>query len=887
MKKIAAILSVFLVTFIAKGQNTEFNSSVVKSFQWRLIGPSMPAGRAWRVVGVPSNPKVMYVTTAGGGLWKTDNNGTTFEPVFNHEGSASTSEVAIAPSDPQIVWVGTGEAANTRANSIGDGLYRSRDGGRSWNNMGFRDSQMMGKISIHPSQPDHVVVAVMGHLWGANKERGLYKTKDGGKSWKRVLFVNDTTGFLNVVRDPKNPEIIYATAWQRFRYGGGDMDESGPGSGIYKSTDEGETWTKLTKGLPTDDMAKIELAVAYNNTNIIYAAILTGEPGRGGRSSQQGGVFRSDNGGSSWTRVNERMDSYYYDHIYTDPSDDNTVWMPVFRLSRSIDGGKTFELVNMRHVHDDLHSMWIDPNDTDHIALSGDGGVSITYDGCKTWQQVVLPIAQFYEVSVDNQDPYHVIGGMQDTGHWLGPHRTYDEEGITMLDWFKLRYNGDGMASATDPRDPNIIYMVQEFGNTSRLDLRTWDRTELQPSLEALAVKGIAGPVRYNWTPGFILSQHDPDFVYLGSNYIFRINGRSGEFDVISPDLSKQKEQSFKGVETGYHSYGTIFSIAESPFDKNTLWAGADDGPLWITNDLGKNWKRVDGNISNEAARKGVVAEIELSHFEKETAYVVYDGHARDDLKPYIFKTTDGGKSWASISSNLPEFGSAFVIREDPSNKNVLYCGTEFGIYVSVDGGKKWVKFNNNLPTSAIRTLAIQPRDRDLIAGTFGRSIWVTDIAPFSELNQEVLNSDLYLFKPKTATLFKTRVSYGNTIEELNGDMFFRADNPEKGTMIKYYLKNNAPDSVKIEILDTGGNVVRTLYGPGNNGVQQVNWDLKTNESITRQRPQGITTSEFEYSQCVTPGNYQVRVNLGKLSRTGQVTVRKEPDGVKQVPVRK
>jgi photosystem II stability/assembly factor-like uncharacterized protein len=888
MIKLSFVAVLIFFSFIAvdaQKKSIPLEESMLASWPWRLIGPSMPAGRAWRVVGVPSDPKTLYVTTAGGGLWKTINNGTTFQQLFTHQSSVSTSEVAVARSNPDIVWVGTGEAANTRANSIGDGIYKSMDGGKTWKHMGLRNSQMIGGIVIHPENPDIVYVTSMGHLWGANEERGVYKTVNGGKNWQKVLYVDETTGFSTIKMDPNNPQVLFTAAWQRFRYGGGDMDEAGPNSGIYKSVDGGNTWKELTVGLPTDDMGKIELAIAYNNSEIIYAAILTGEPGHGSRTSNQGGVFKSEDGGESWKRVNNTMTSYYYDHIYVDPANDNIVWMPVFKLVRSTDGGNTFDEVNMRHVHNDLHSMWIDPNDTDHIAVSGDGGVSITYDGARTWQQTVLPIGQFYEVSVDNQQPYHVIGGMQDTGHWLAPSRTYDEEGLTMLDWSKLRFNGDGMASATDPRDPNIIYLVQQFGNCSRLDLRTWDRTELKPdNTEELKLQGATHQIRYNWTPAFIQSIHDPDYVYLGSNYLFRINGKTGDFVVVSPDLSLQQDKVLSGVNDGYHSYGSIFSLAESPLDNQVLWVGADDGPLWLSKNKGGNWQRVDTSIKDNEAKLGVVAEIEVSKFDKETAYVVYDGHARDDMRPHVFKTENNGKSWQDISNNLPEFGPAYVIREDPLNPDVLYLGTEFGVYISINQGKTWVKLQNNLPTAAVRTLAIQARDGDLIAGTFGSAIWVTDIAPFAEMTSANLNKAAFLFKVKPAIKFKQRVSYGNTIEELNGDMFFRAENPPTGTFITYYIKERlpAPDSARLIIRDKSGKLVRTLRGSGDAGLHRVLWNLKDDiaEASTKTRDRNITPSEFAYAQLVPEGVYSISLEVGSYKQKTKIKVISEPQPV-------
>jgi len=866
-----------------------FSAELLTEWHWRLLGPSMPAGRAWQVVGVPSRPGTLYVTTAGGGLWKSVNHGITFEPIFNHERSASTGAVAVAPSDPDIVWLGTGEPANTRANAWGDGVYRSLDDGATWTRMGLRDSYLVSRIVVHPHDPEVVWVAAMGHLWGRNAERGVFKTTDGGRTWRKVLYLDDETGAMDLRIDPTDPDVLYASLWQRLRYGGGDMDEAGPGSGIYRSRDGGEHWTRLARGLPTDDMGKIHLAVGHRNPRIVYAAILTGEPTRGGRTSDQGGIFRSDDGGDTWRRVNPTMTSYYYQFIATDPSDDETLWMSAFELSRSTDGGRTFHKVNMRHVHDDLHSIWIDPSDPRHIALSGDGGVNVTFDGGRTWGATTLPIGQFYEVSVDNQDPYHVIGGMQDTGHWLGPSRTYDEEGITPSDWYKLRFNGDGMASATDPRDPNILYMVQEFGNTSRLDLRTWERRELQPrDTAALRRAGATHRVRWNWTPAFALSRHDPDYLYLGSNYLFRIHGLSGDFEIISPDLSWQQDRTLVGARDGYHSYGTIFSVAESPLDAGTIWAGADDGPIWVTRDGGSHWGEVDGSLPAGAPEHCVVAEIEASHFDAGRAYVALDCHARDDVRPYLYRTDDGGASWRDVTADLPPNGPSYVVREDPANERVLYAGTEFGVFVSIDGGGHWVALQNNLPTAGVRTLAIQERDLDLVAGTFGRAIWVTDIGPFAELTPGMLAEPLHLFRTAPATRFRWRVTYGNTIEELNGDGFFRAANPPYGAAIIYYVRDPAPGGARITIERGDGSVVRTIEGPGSRGIHRVVWDLRSDATVAAPPPRrGRTPSEVRFAATVPVGSYGVRVSVGGRSARGTVEVRPEPDGVKQAAVRR
>jgi photosystem II stability/assembly factor-like uncharacterized protein len=887
------LFPLFTTAQTSANSSTQFSQALLSEFKWRLIGPSSPAGRVWQVVGDENNPKTFYVCTAGGGLWKTTDNGTTLIPIFDNQTSASTGAVAIAKSNSDLVWVGTGEPANTRANSWGDGVYKSNDGGKTWAHMGLEDSRQISAIVIHPKKPDTVYVAAMGYEWGRNNERGIFKTTDGGKTWNKVLFVNDTTAFIDLQADPKNPDVLYAAAWQRFRFGGGDMAESGPESGVYKTTDGGKKWTRLTDGLPKEDKSKITLAVARNNSKIVYAAVLTGEPAAGGkRTIDTGGVFRSADGGKTWQRMNPTMTSYYYDRINVDPSDDNRVWMPVFDLMVSNDGGKTLVKANMKHVHNDLHGIWIDPNDPQHIVIGGDGGIDISYNRGATWQQAVLPIGQFYEVAVDNQDPYYVYGGMQDTGHWLGPNQTYDNEGITNYDWIKLRFNGDGMSIHSDPTDPNVIYMVQEFGNFSRLDLHTWDRKELLPDPDEAKKRGLH-PFRYDWTPPMIISQHDPELLYLGSNYLFKFTKRGDNWEVVSPDLTAQQEKELKGSKqdyTGYHSYGALFSIAESPLDANVIWTGADDGPIYITRNGGTSWTNVTENFPPGAPTYAVVGEIEASRFDKGSAYVAYDAHTREDHKPYFYATNDYGKTWTDISGDLPHGGSSYVIREDPVNPSLLFVGTEFGVYLTFDRGHHWMQLKNNLPTVAIRAMAIQARDHDLVVGTFGRGIWITDIAPFEQINERLLEQPAHIFDVKPGVLFKTRYTYGATIEELNGDMFFRAENPPYGTVITYYLKTNVGNDVTLTINNEKGNVVRTLKGPGTAGLHRVSWDLKRQDKVSDAEAAraGVTTlSEREALDWVASGNYTVTLEATGQSSRNTVVVQKESAGVKLAPVRK
>ena len=547
--------------------------NVLDRIHFRLIGPNAPSGRVWNVAGVPSRPKAFYVCTAQGGVFRTSNNGTTMEPVFDQENAASCGAVAIAPSDPQCIWVGSGEPAARQSNGLGYGAYKSTDGGKTWQFLGLENTEQIAAIAIHPRDPQIVWLAAMGHLWGRNAERGVFKTTDGGRTWRKVLYLDDMTGCIDIALDPQDPKILYASMWQRLRSGGAEMRESGPGSGIHKSTDGGETWVRLTKGLPEEPLSKITLAVSQKTPGLVYAYILSGEAGRGGRTSAAGGVFRSADGGTSWQRVSPKLASRtYYTHIKIDPNNDDRLWILDLELWRSDDGGRNWVKHNMKHVHDDLHGLWIDPNDSDHLVLAGDAGVVVSNDDGQSWFQTVLPLAQFYEVDVDNQEPYWVYGGMQDTASWSGPSRTYDNEGITDHDWIKLRSTGDGMAIHPDPRDPNIILLAQNNGNLSRLDLRTWTRTELQPTQTEAQQMGLR-PLRWDWSPPFFLSSSNHDIIYLGAQYVFECrigqtlpNGEvSRACRAISQDLTAQQDQPSPLVGEGYHSYGALFSLAQSP----------------------------------------------------------------------------------------------------------------------------------------------------------------------------------------------------------------------------------------------------------------------------------------------------------------------------------
>ena len=860
-----------------------FNDDLVNDWHWRQLGPALPAGRSWYGVADENNPKVIFATAAGGGLWKSENNGVTFRNVFAQYNVASTGYVAISKSDSNIVWLGTGENAGTRVTTYGDGAYKSVDGGETWTNMGLPESYHISDIKIHPTNPDIVYVAASGYLWGESEDKGIYKTTDGGKSWRKVLYIDEETGGHDIEFDPHNPDVMYASMWQRFRFGGGDMDDLGPSSGIYKSLDGGEHWQHLTVGLPTVDMGKIHLAVAQNNSQIIYAHLMAERDPEG---DHQYGIYRSDDGGASWNQQSMAPERpvYYYSNITVDPNNDDTIWLPLLELHRSVDGGKNFHKMNMRHVHFDLHSLWIDPGDSDHMIVSGDGGVNISFDGAKSWAATTLPIGQFYEVSVDNQDPYNVIGGMQDTGTWRGPSRTYDEEGITNSDWIKLKHNGDGMDSATDRDDPNLIYFAQIMGGTAKLDLRTWERVELRPSPAEIAGRGLREKIRYDWNPAFHYSYHDTDTLYLGNNYLMRINNKSSDWEIISPDLTWQQQRAITGreeedsQEIGFHSYGALFSVNESRQDPNTIWTGSDDGRISITRDGGKNWINLTGNMPEDTPQQCVVDEIDTSHFVDGRAYLTLNCYGRNDRAPHVYVTDNFGVDWTAISGDLPE-GPAYVIKEDPKNENVLYLGTEFGFFVTLDRGERWVQVRGNLPTANVASMAIQERDMEMVVGTFGHAMWVSDIAPFSQMNAAVFEKPTHIFDIPEATKHRVRVKYGNTIEEIQGDNYFRGENPAYGATITYYLNEGTIfDSVDITVKDNDGNIVRSFNGPGNVGLNIAHWDLMSDDGAADTLLPPVRRLSYEdrhFRRLVEVGDYSIEIN----GQSKSVHVRPQPVG--------
>ncbi len=816
-------------------------ADLLRAVEFRSIGPSVTGGRIVDIEVHPSEPHVLYVASASGGLWKSVNNGTTWTPIFDHQKTVSIGDVAIASTDPDIIWVGTGEHNNQRSCHFGDGVYKSTDGGQTWANTGLNDSVHIGRIAIDWKDPNVVYVASAGPLYRGGGERGVYKTTDGGGSWDLILEGdNDTTGFIEIVQDPEDNLVLYAAAYDRIRRAWNYRGD-GPGSGIYKTTDGGETWTRLANGLPEGDrIGRIGIAVFPKNTRIVYATIDNRTPQTGIE------IYRSEDAGASWTKVNEgrATGSYYYGQIRVDPQDPDRVYVLGTRFMRSEDGGKTYQRIG-QGTHVDHHALWIDPNNTDRLLDGNDGGFYISYDGGDNWDFINnLPIPQFYAIGADMALPYNVMGGTQDNGVWYGPSRTRRRSGISNKQWENI-LGGDGFYSIPDPEDPYTVFTSTQFGGISRVDVLKRVSRSIRPR---------EGGIRRNWMTPFLLSPHNTQIVYWGAQKVFKSLDRGNSWTAISPDLTTNDEEKIGGNVP----HCTITTLDESPLQSGVLWAGTDDGNVWLTRDGGNEWTQVNQNI--EGAPSGWwVSRVIASYHELGTAYVCFTGFREDDFRPYIYKTTDFGETWTSIVGNLPD-EPVSVIREDRMNPNLLVVGTELGCHISLNGGEDWHKLTNGLPTTPVQDLLIHPRDGDLVLGTHGRGIFIANITPLRQLTDEVLAKDVHLFRPDTALAFNF---IGNMFDSFNGHRRYAAPNPPAGATLAYFLKAEIGGDVTIEILDVQGEVVRELEGSGKPGINVVRWNLRESSSGGRRRP----------GPMVQAGRYLVRLTAGASVETTTLDV--------------
>jgi photosystem II stability/assembly factor-like uncharacterized protein len=897
----------------------------LKNLEFREIGPATMGGRIDDFAVVESNPNIVFVGVASGGMWKTTNNGTTWEPVFDKEAVSTIGDIAIAPSDPSVVWVGSGEPNNRQSSSWGDGVYKSLDGGKTWLRMGLAATHHIGRVVIHPRNPDVVYVAALGHLWGPNPERGVYKTTDGGKTWAQILKINEDTGVSDIAMDPQSPDILYAAAYERRRTAYG-FNGGGPGSAIYKTIDGGTTWKKLTKGLPYEnggDTGRIGLDIYRKDPNIVYAIV----------QHEKGGTFRSEDKGETWKKMGDTNPRpSYYSQIRIDPNNDLRIWELGAQMFYSEDGGKKFVTDRVKGIHGDFHAMWINPADSNQMIAGSDGGIHWSYDAGRTWDFVnTIAIGQFYEISVDNQKPYMICGGLQDNGSWCGPSQTLTRDGITNEDWTVI-HGGDGFYAAIDPVEPWIVYTESQDGHVARRDMRTGQQKSVRPE-----PKYDEPPYRFQWNSPVAVSAHEHTTVYYGGNYLFKSTDRGDSWTRLGGDLTTGVERGKLAIlgkvpdkntlsrNDGVQQYPTITTFSESPVSANVLWVGTDDGNLQVTRDGGKNWKNVVARVPG--VLKGTyVSRVVASKAAEGAAFATFDGHRSNDFGVYIFVTTDYGESWKAIRNGIPDSaGSVHVVREHPRNHNLLFAGTEFGLWMSWDRGANWTALKNNFPTVPVDDIQIQARENDLVLATHGRSIWILDdMTPIEKMDASVANADLTFFPPRAATTFFIRQRRWS-----GGQKAFTAKNPPYGALLNYYLKEGVPPEapnsdatkeetdksaaqektrttgeaqtkaaateekgkaatetkkegkVKITVTDKDGKVVRELDGPGAAGVNRANWDLRYNPAA-ESTPEQLEAIAAGYAfgprgPLVEPGKYTVKIKAGSKEATQEIVVEDDP----------
>lgn len=881
-------------------RRADFTTETFSGIRARSIGPAVTSGRVMSIAVHPNNVGIIYVGTASGGLWKTINGGATWTPIMDREGSYSIGWVTLDPSNPNVVWVGTGERNSQRSVAYGDGVYKSDDGGRSWKNVGLKNSEHIGRIVVHPKNADIVYVAAQGPLWAPGGDRGLYKTTDGGKSWEQVLKISENTGVSDVVLDPRNSDVIVATAYQRRRHFF-TLINGGPESAIHRSTDGGKSWTKVNTGLPNEELGRIGVAISPVNPDILYAIVES--------ANRRGGIFRSSDNGVTWER---RMDynqgsPMYYGDIFADPVDVDRVYVPDVIFQVSDDGGRTMRALGQRAMHVDNHIIWVDPSNTRHMLVGNDGGLYRSFDGGGTWVFFEnLPLAQYYDVDVDNATPfYNVYGGLQDNFSLGMPSRTRSDHGILNQDVF-VTNGGDGFVSRVDPQDPNIVYAELQHGVIVRFDKRTGERIGIQPQEE----KGGA-PLRWNWDAPFIISPHSNTRLYMASQFVYRSDDRGNSWRKISPDLTRQIDRNTLAVmgkvwgpdavakNTSTAIYSNISALWESPQREGLLWVGTDDGLIQVSEDGGTNWRRT-------AAPPGVpenayVTRIRASLHEQNTAYVTFSNHQNGDFKPYAYRTADLGRTWTSINGDLPIRGGTFAIAEDHVDPKLLFIGTEFAAYVSKNGGGNWLKIAG-VPTIKVAEIAIQRRESDLVLGTFGRGIYIVDdYSPMRLTTIHSLASAATLYPPRDAVLFVPTQHYGGRGKAFQGEMLYSGDNPPYGALITYALKDPLqtlkekrveaekaaekagrpiryppPDELRAEaaeeapvilltIADSAGKAVRVIGGPTGKGMQRVAWDLRVPaHTLPAARPQSPEDEIFDTGPAgpyVIPGKYSVTLS--------------------------
>ncbi len=877
---------VFFISDTFANSQEQFNEDLLKGFTYRNLGP-FRTGTWITDIAVPESPQkdhlyTFYIASRNGGLWKTVNNGTTFEPLFDNQSVIAIGDVTVAPSNLNIVWVGSGESCNSRSAYSGNGVYKSTDGGKTWENMGLKDTQHIGRIVIHPQNPDIVYVAAIGHLFSFNEERGLFKTEDGGKTWKKIIYINEKTGVVDVAMHSSNPNILYAATYQ-FQRLPWFFDKGGSGSGIYKTTDAGETWTKLEGGLPGGKIGRIGLDIYWSDPNVVYAVVENAnkrppteeearqDRGRGMEPRERdigGEVYRSEDGGKTWVKMNSIEDNvggkaaYSFGQIRVDPNNDKTIYVLQDPLLKSIDGGKTWKDKNgnwinaSRGAFGDNRSFWIDPQNSDRMILGNDGSVHITYDGGNNWDSYFnLPMAQYYAICVDMEDPYNIYGGLQCHESWKGPSNSFSGA-VTLEDWVTVG-TGDGMYNQVDPSNSRWLYNTGAHGAHFRVDQKLGIRTSILPTREEGKT-----PYRFVWCTPIHISPHNSQIIYAGAQCLLRSMNRGDHWQEISPDLSTQETEKIIPRNEGGIPWFAITTISESPVTPGVIWVGTAGGKVWLTKDYGTNWTEMTQKIAGVGGpEKYYVSRVFASNFKEGTAYISKSGYRRDDFKPYVFKTTDFGATWESIANNLPD-KPINVFFEDKTNPNLLFLGNDAGVHVSIDGGKRWVRMRNNMPTVAVHDLLVHPRENDLVVGTYGRGLYITDITPLQEMNEKVLEEDIYFFRvePKVQ-----RIESGWGWYRLYGDRVLSTPNESNAIVINYYLRNKIKKNVKITITDPYGQELAELEGPANTGINTLLWDMR--RRLTKEEEKAYVNARSRdrepTSRMVPPGEYLVVLEVG------------------------
>jgi len=836
---------------------------IVRGLRFRSIGPAVMSGRISDIEVDPRNTAVIYVASASGGVWKTTNGGLSWRPITDELDSASMGDVTVSAANPDIVWVGSGESNNRNSVGWGRGVYLSKDGGGTWQNVGLKETQQIARIVTHPKDPNVAWVAAIGPLWNASEHRGVYKTTDGGKTWRKVLYVDENTGASDIIIDPSNPNVLYAGMYERRRFPW-TFRSGGPNGGIFKSTNGGESWTKLANGLPKGQTGKIVLTIYPKNPKILYAII---EAEGRGTSNDQNGVYRSEDGGASWKRMGT-FDTrpFYYHEIVVDPNDDKHLFAVSTNLMESRDGGARWRGLRL-NIHVDFHAVWINPANSNHIITGSDGGVAVSFDGAQTfWFMEDIPVSQFYDVTYDMAFPYHVYGGLQDNGSWGGPSVSRNRSGIGNWEWYRIG-GGDGFYVQVDPTDNATIYSESQGGAIGRRNKKTGETRSIRPRAQG---------IRYNWSSPIVMSPHNPKIIWFGGNVLWKTIDGGNNWVQASPDLTTndpEKQKPMGGLtpeRTGAETHCTIITISESPLQADLVWVGTDDGLVHVTENGGKDWTNVTANIQGVPANTWV-SRVAASAHRRNRCYVTFDGHRTGDFKPYVFVTEDLGKTWTNIAANLPADESVYVIKEDPYNENLLFVGTEFGLYVSIDRGKSWARWKTNLPTVAVHDIEIHPREREIILGTHGRGIFIAPIEVLEALNENAMKESVVLADPVDAYQWVADATGGYG----DGDGWYFGENPPFGGRISYYLNQDA--EVTLEILDAAGAIIaRIPNAPGSAGANVAYWNFRRSGQQGGGGPGG---GGFQGGGgLLPPGTYGVRIKVGDKTVVKPITVRPDPD---------